>query len=134
MTAKFIKTEQVEKGSYKDFLSKATDFYKGIKVTQNEKLWCLMGLSSVHAAISAGDALTAHYLGIRSTAPDHRSAKELLERIQVEGIKQYANVYERVIAKKNAIAYERRYFMEKEALEVGKQAQRFYEWAIKQLP
>ena len=134
MTAKFIKTQQVEKRSYKDFLSKATDFYRGIEVTQNEKLWCLMGLTSVHTTISAGDALTANYLGVRSTAQDHRSTKELLEKIKIEGISQYVNVYERIIAKKNAIAYEQRYFTEKEAIEVGKQAQRFYDWVIKQLP
>ncbi len=134
MTAKFIKMQQVEKRSYKDFLSKATDFYKGIEVTQNEKPWCVMGLCSVHATISAGDALTANYLGVRSTAQDHRSTKELLEKIHVDGINQHINVYERVIAKKNAIAYEQRYFTEKEAIEVGKQAQRFYDWAIKQLP
>ncbi len=134
MTAKLFKTEQVEKRSYKDFLSKATDFYRGIEVTQNEKLWSVMGLSSVHATISVGDALTAHYLGVRSTAQDHRSTKELLEKIQIDGMGQYANVYERIIAKKNAIAYERRNFTEKEALETAKQAQRFYDWAIKQLP
>ena len=93
-----------------------------------------MGLTSVHATISAGDALTAYYLGVRSTAQDHRSTKELLEKIHIDGINQYLNVYERIIAKKNAIAYEQRYFTEKEALEVGKQAQRFYEWVIKQLP
>ena len=134
MTAKIIKTQQVEKRSYKDFLSKATDFYRGIEVTQKEKLWCVMGLCSVHATISAGDALTANYLGVRSTAQDHRSTKELLEKIHIDGIGQYVNVYERIIAKKNAIAYEQRYFTEKEAIEVGKQAQRFYEWVIKQLP
>ena len=134
MTAKFIKTQQVEKRSYKDFLSKATDFYRGIEVTQKEKLWCVMGLSCVHATISAGDALTANYLGVRSTAQDHRSTKELLEKIHIDGINQYINVYERIIAKKNAIAYEQRYFSEKEAIEVGKQAQRFYDWVIKQLP
>jgi hypothetical protein len=47
---------------------------------------------------------------------------------------QYANVYGRIVAKKNAITYEQRRFTEKEALEIAKQAQRFYDWAIKQLP
>jgi len=134
MTPKFIKTEQVEKRSYKDFLSKAKDFYNGIEVNRNEKLWCVMGLCSVHATISMGDALTANFLGVRSTAQDHRSTKEILERIHIDGINQYLNVYERIIAKKNAVAYDQRYFTEKEAQEIGKQAQRFYEWAVKQLP
>ena len=134
MTPKFIKTEQVEKRSYKDFLSKAKDFYNGIEVNRNEKLWCVMGLCSVHATISVGDALTAHYLGVISTAQDHRSTKDLLGNIQIDGITQYLNVYERIIAKKNAIAYEQRYFTEKEAIEIGKQAQRFYDWVIKKLP
>jgi len=34
MVAKFIKTEQVEKSNFKDFKIKATDFYRGIEVTQ----------------------------------------------------------------------------------------------------
>ena len=134
MAAKFIKTEQVEKSNYKDFRLKATDFYQGIEATQESRLWHTMGVTSVHATISIGDALTTNYLGVRSTAEDHRLAKEILLRIHIDDMEQYANVYGRIVAKKNAITYERRRFTEKEAVEIAKQAKRFYDWAIKQLP
>ena len=134
MSAKFIKTEQVERSSYKDFKFKATDFYHGIAVAQQASLWHTMGVVAVHATISIGDALTTNYLGMRSTADDHRLAKEILLKIQIEAMEQYANVYGRIVAKKNAITYERRSFTQKEALDIAKQAQRFYEWAIKQIP
>jgi hypothetical protein len=75
MSAKFIKTEHVEKSNYKDFKVKATDFYHGIEVAQEARLWHTMGVTAVHATISIGDAL-----------------------------------------------------------KIAKQAQRFYDWAIKQLP
>ncbi len=65
---------------------------------------------------------------------DHRLAKEILLKIQIDDMAQYANVFGRIVAKKNAITYERRKFTEKEALEIAKQAQRFYDWAIKHLP
>ena len=134
MAAKFIKTEQVEKSNYKDFKIKATDFYQGIEVAREARLWHTMGVTAVHATISIGDALTTNYLGVRSTAEDHRLAKEVLLRIQIDDMAQYANVYGRIVAKKNVITYERRRFTEKEAVEIAKQAQRFYDWAIKQLP
>ena len=134
MSAKFIKTEQVAKTNYKDFKLKAKDFYQGIEIAQDAGLWHTMGAASVHATISIGDALTTHYLGVRSTAEDHRLAKDILLRIQIDDIEQYANVYGRIVAKKNAITYERREFTQKEASEIAKQAQRFYDWAIKRLP
>ena len=46
---------------------------------------------------------------------------------------QKAN-FKRIIAKKNAIAYEGRAFRETEAHEVLKQAQRFYDWGASKLP
>lgn len=134
MSAKLIKTENVEKSGYKDFKIKAADFYQGILVAKESGLWHTMGVVSVHTVISAGDALTTCYLGVRSTADDHRLAKEVLLRMQIDGIEQYSNVYGRIVAKKNAITYERRTFTEKEALEIAKLAERFYEWAVKQLP
>lgn len=134
MSAKFIRTENVEKSSFKDFKLKATDFYRGIGAAQERRLWHSMGVTAVHATISIGDALTTNYLGVRSTAEEHRLAKEILLRIQINDINQYANVYGRIAAKKNAITYEQRRFTEKEALEIAKQAQRFYEWAVRQLP
>ena len=134
MSAKGIKTENVEKSSYKDFKIKAVDFYQGIIVAKDAGLWHTMGVASVHAAISTGDALTTCYLGVRSTADDHRLAKEILLRMPIKDIEQYSNVYGRIVAKKNAITYERRTFTEKEALEIAKLAQRFYEWAAKHLP
>ena len=134
MSAKFIKTEQVEKSNYKDFKLKAADFYQGIELAQEANLWHTMGITAVHATISIGDALTTNYLGVRSTAEDHRLTKEILLKIQIDGMEQYANMYGRIVAKKNAITYERRNFTEKEALEIAKQTQRFFDWAIKQLP
>ena len=134
MSAKFIKTEQLQKSNYKDFKLKATDFYKGMAMAQESRLWHTLGVTAVHTTISIGDALTTHYLGIRSTAEEHRLAKEILLRIQINDIEQYANVCGRIVAKKNAITYERRSFSEKEALEIAKQAQRLYEWSIKQIP
>src|SRR5438132_6681976 len=103
MVAKFIKTESVEKSNYKDFKLKATDFYQGIELAQEARLWHTMGVTAVHATISMGDALTTKYLGVRSTAEDHRLAKDILLKIQIKDIDQYANMYGRIVAKKNAI-------------------------------
>ncbi len=118
MSAKFIKTEQVERSNYKDFVLKAADH--GIEVAKEASLWHTMGATAVHATISIADALTTNYLGLRSTAEDHRLAKEILLKIQIDDMEQYANVFGRIVAKKNAITYERRKFTDKEALEIAK--------------
>ena len=134
MTPGKIKTEEVEKGDYKVFAKKAKDFYNIMLTAKKADNWTATGLNSVHCVISSCDAVLTFHLGIRSISDDHMDAVELLQRLPsaVEGGE--AGTYRRIVAKKNLIAYENRDFRESEAIEIAKLAERFYNWAISQVP
>jgi hypothetical protein len=61
-------------------------------------------------------------------------AVELLQRLpsSVEG--GQSNIYKRILAKKDLIAYENRDFRQAEANEIAKLADRFYAWTASKLP
>jgi len=88
----------------------------------------------VHCAISCCDAMLVFNLGIRSTGEDHMQAANLLLRLPQNEINSQASSFKRIIAKKNIIAYENRGFHQAEAFDLLKLSERFYNWAISNLP
>lgn len=134
MTPKNIKTTAVNKSGYIIYLKKANDFYETTQKASDSELWAAVGLNAVHCAISCCDALLAFYLGIRSVGDDHMDAVDLLMRIPQAKSSGEANAYKRIIAKKNLIAYDCREFRQSEAIDISKQAERFYRWTLSNLP
>lgn len=134
MTPKNIKTTAVNKSDYIIYLKKANDFYETTQKASDSELWAAVGLNAVHCAISCCDALLAFYLGIRSVSDDHMDAVDLLMRISQAKSSGEANTYKRIIAKKNLIAYDCREFRQSEAVDISKQAERFYRWTLSNLP
>jgi hypothetical protein len=116
------------------FLKKARDFYDITLTARNSENWTATGLNAVHCAISSCDAILIFHLGIRSISDDHMDAVELLQRLpsSVEG--GQSNIYKRILAKKDLIAYENRDFRQAEANEIAKLADRFYAWTASKLP
>ena len=134
MTPKNIKKTAVNKSDYIIYLKKANDFYETTRKAGDSELWAAVGLNAVHCAISCCDALSAFYLGIRSVSDDHMDAVDLLMRIPQAKSSSEANAYKRIIAKKNLIAYDCREFRQSEAIDISKQAERFYRWTLSNLP
>jgi len=133
MTAKKLKTQAVEKNDYKVFLKKAEDFYNIMRQAERSENWTAVGLNAVHCAISCCDALLVFHLGIRSTGEDHMQAADLLLRLPQDMSGEAAN-FKRIAAKKNVVAYENREFRQSDALEIVKLTERFYHWAVDNLP
>ena len=134
MAAKKLKIIEMKRSDYTTFKKRAEDFYLGMVNAERAALWNTVGITAVHCAISMSDALTVHYLGKRSSGDDHFQAKDLLGRIAVETARNYAIALSKIIAKKNAVAYDGRAFTRSEAIDVFKQAERFYQWGVKNLP
>ena len=134
MTAKKLKTVNVEKNDYKVFLKKANDFYKIMLKARDTENWTAVGLNAVHCAISCCDAMLTFHLGIRSAGEDHMQAADLLMRLPLAIQEGEANTFKRIIAKKNLIVYENREFRETEAIDILKLAERFYRWTSSRLP
>lgn len=134
MTAKKLKSVEVEKSDYKIYLKKMNDFYSAMIAADKSGNWTAVGLNAVHCAISGCDAILTFHLGIRSAGEDHMQAGELLLRIPREGTDGEASAFKRIIAKKNLIAYENREFRQTESREILKLTERFYNWIVSSLP
>ena len=134
MTAKSLKTRTIEKSSYRIYLDKSFEFYEVMQKAKESGLWTAVGLTAVHCAISSADALLVFHFGLRSTGDEHAAVVDLLTRLELDDRRGEINVFKRIIAKKNVIAYENREFRQNEASEISKLTERFYEWTKKNLP
>ncbi|NQT28107.1 MAG: HEPN domain-containing protein [Candidatus Omnitrophica bacterium] len=133
--ARPFKTRQVDNSDYLIYLKKAKEFYATMYQAEKAGNWNAVGLNGVHCVISLIDAILVKYSGLRSSGEDHSKVVDLLTSSVVDRIKdvsQKAQTAKRVIAKKNIVAYENRDFFKREALEMIKQVQRFYDWATGQ--
>lgn len=131
MIAKYIKKKSVNKTDYIIYLKKAREFYQIMYKAEKEESWNAVGLNGVHCVISLIDAILVKYSGVRSSEVEHMKAIDLLNSSVASNIKdvtQKSQTARRIIAKKNLIAYENREFIKREALDMIKQVQRFYEW------
>ena len=134
MTPKKLKTKTVEKGDYRIYLNKAKDFYDTMLEARGAGKWIAVGLNAVHCAISCCDAMLVFHLGIRSVGEDHMQVTDLLTRLPQKGVSNEIATLKRIIAKKNLIAYENREFHQAEAIDILKLTERFYNWALSNLP
>jgi len=136
MSAKYYKTKDINQADYLIYFNKAKEFYRTMYQAEKAEDWNAVGLNGVHCIISLIDALLVKYSGIRSSEEEHMKVIDLLNSSlsnQVKDIVQKSQAAKRILAKKNLIEYENRNFIKAEALEMIKQVQRFYEWALDKL-
>lgn len=132
--AKHYKTKAVNTSDYIVYFKKAKEFYQTMYQAENAENWNAVGLNGVHCIISLIDAVLVKYTGMRSAEENHMAVIDLLTSAIGERIKdvvQKSQTARRIIAKKNLIEYENRDFIRSEAMDMIKQIQRFYEWAVK---
>jgi hypothetical protein len=130
---KYLKTRSVDQSEYVVYWNKAEEFYETMQHAFKNRMWTAVGLNAVHCVISSCDALLMKSQGLRSSGEDHMQTVELLARVPVAGVEKQVASVRRIIAKKNAIAYDNREFRETDASDIFKQAQRFYLWAFEYL-
>ncbi len=90
-------------------------------------------LSSIHAAISATDAVTVALSGRRSADPDHQRASDLLEEVAggSREIDTHVRQLRTLLTKKNVVEYESRRASSREAADALERAARFVTWATR---
>jgi HEPN domain-containing protein len=135
MSAKKIKTAQIDKVEYLKYWYKAQEFFGVAEDCLINNKWNAAALSAIHSAISANDAVLVFFHGVKSTSSKHGDAIRLLGTLsQHEKTKENALRLQRLISSKHLVEYESRLFTQKEAENLHKQAQRFLEWAKSILP
>jgi hypothetical protein len=130
---KHLKTRAVSQSEYIVYWNKAEEFYDTMQYADKNRMWTAVGLNAVHCVISSCDALLVKSQGIRSAGDDHMQIINLLTQAPIPGIEKHVATVRRIMAKKNAIAYENRKFRESDASDISKQTDRFYRWAFEYL-
>lgn len=134
MTPRPIKYRDTERDKYLVYQKKATDFFQTALDAYQKQNWNSTGLESIHCVISAIDMLTVFFNKRRCASPDHYDSVVFLEQAfsRPEVTEQSARLRD-ILGKKNLIEYEGRNFTRKEAEDILKKCERFFEWARKQL-
>lgn len=134
MVARRNRTRRVERAGAGRFLTKATEFFESMQQARQAGRWNATGLTAVHCAISACDAVLVYYTEQRSASPDHEAAAYLLSSLtKVPDARQKARTLRRILQEKHLIEYEDRTFTAHEAAELAKLTERFYQWATEVL-
>ena len=108
----------------RNHLTKAREFAAAMEDSLAEERWNAAALAAVHAAISAGDAMLAAFVGIRSAEQDHRQIVSLLsDHLGGDGQKMARHV-QRVIARKNLVEYEERLIKKSDAARMAAHVRR----------
>lgn len=134
--ARQYNTRSVDKSDYSVYFKKAKEFYQTMYQAEKAENWNAVGLNGVHCVISLIDAILVKQAGVRSVGDDHMAVIDLLTSmvaVKIKDIVLKCQTARRVIAKKNLIEYENRHLNKDEALDMIKQVQRFYDWAIKEI-
>ena len=135
--ANISKTRSVGEQQVRAYLEKALEFMRRSQVSYIEEDFNAAGLLAVHAVISANDAVTGQYGQVRAAGEDHQKAADLLREVAPTGAREWqlqANRLNRIVGKKNLVAYESRHLTPKESSWLVEQAERFVSWAKEVVP
>ena len=116
------------------FLGRARDFLKGMDLLKDDltEFRSSSALLGIHCAISYSDALRTGMGCSDLSSDDHRNAaSDLISRLASRKFEkiQGANRLERLLSKRNRIAYGSEVAREVEVEDIVKQAERFAFWA-----
>lgn len=130
MAARRSSIRRVARAGAQVYLKKTAEFFESMQRALAAGHWNAAGLTAVHCAISACDAVLVYYTEQRSASADHEAAAYLLSALlKVPDAKQKAETLRRILHEKHVIEYEDRAFTAHEAAELAKLTERFYRWA-----
>lgn len=129
MVARKIKIKQEDRVKAFNYLKKAEDNHTQMLEALRNNNFNAAGTLAIQCAISAADAVCIHEMGVRSLSQNHLDLCDLVKSVPLPDSKDKSNTLLRIISKKNLIQYESRSILQKEAGEIVKGANRFYQWA-----
>ncbi len=134
--ARQIQTKPTRVGSDGFFLAKAKKFVEGAQALMENGNWDSAAVLSVHATISACDAVTAKYLNCRCSSAEHLDVLGLIDELPAVADSEKKTKKEQirhVLGLKNIAEYEDRSIDERTARELLTRAERIVDWAASKL-
>lgn len=122
-------TVNVASGLSGNFLKKAGECYVGMNAAFAGETWNMAVIAAVHCAISAADALTVKFLGVRNSGTRHEGVVKLLNQLSLVDIGKKNRQLLNLLRIKSTAEYEERLMSKSDAEDAVRDAERFYKWA-----
>ncbi len=124
----------MSKDLYRNYLAKAEEYFVAMKEEFEKKRFNSCVLCAIHCGISAADALTIFFKGVRHAGERHEDVVQLIEGLGLEPqtIQNKIRQLLSLLQVKNQTEYEEKLATESGALMAIKNAERFFGW-VKEL-
>lgn len=125
-----MKTRDVSKPLFRNYLKKAEEYFNAMNNEFSNQRWNSCVLNAIHCGISAADALTIFFKGVRHAGERHEEVINLLQTLDLDRnilgskTKQLLGLLD----VKNSAEYEEKLTNESGALTAVKNAERFFSW------
>lgn len=123
-----MKTRNVDKHKYRNYLIKAEEFFGMAKISYDQGKYNTTVVCCVHSAISASDALTVFYKGVRHAGDRHEDVVSLLTSLGIKDIQSKTRQLLALLVIKNTAEYEEKLMSESNAKDAIQNAERFLRW------
>lgn len=123
-----MKTRNVDKHKYKNYLIKADEFFDSMNDSFAKRKFNATVLNAIHCAMSSTDALTVFYKGVRHAGERHEDVVALLNTLGLPEIQKKNRQLLSLLQIKNSAEYEEKLMTEANALNSIKSAERFFKW------
>lgn len=123
------KTRNVEKSRHSNYLKKAEEYFSAMHDEFNKRNFDSCTLCAIHCCISAADALTIFFKGVRHAGEKHEDAVKLISTLTLDNLQNKIRQFLNVLNIKNAVEYEEKLTTENGALTAMQNTERFFNWA-----
>lgn len=124
-----VKTQRVARELSANFVRKAEECEALMRVGLERGMHNAAAILAVHCAISAADALTVSFLGVRHAGTNHADIQRLLLQIPDREMPQKMRHLAMLLAVKGFAEYEERLVTAANAQDAATHAERFLAWA-----
>jgi len=125
-----FKTKNVSKELYRNYLAKAEEYFAAMNEEFEKQRFNSSVLCAVHCGISAADALTIFFKGVRHAGERHEDVVQLIEDLGIEPQAVHSKIRQLLglLQVKTQTEYEEKMTTESGALTAIKNAERFFGW------
>ncbi len=125
-----MRTRSVDKFLFKNYLTKAGEFNSTAKAAFEDRMYNAAVVNAIHSAISAIDALSIFYKGVRHAGERHEDAVALLQTLPLErgALNKKTRQFTRLLALKTSAEYHEQLMTQKDASAALIDSGRLLEW------
>ena len=123
-----IKTRQVSKHYYKNYLERAEDCYETMNDRYSKSKYISAVINAIHCCISAADALTIFFKEQRHSGENHLETISLLKTLDITEFSNKIDFFSQVVRLKNNAEYGERNLSKNDADTAVRNTEKFFKF------